>query len=70
MEVKEKEELLTTSNANTIEKDEEVKNAETFEIINDNENTNHSDVLKIFGILTLIFVLLLSITFFTSGTLL
>ena len=65
MEVKEKEELLNTSNANTIEKDEEVKNAETFTIINDNENTNHSDVLKIFGILTLIFVLLLSITFFT-----
>lgn len=65
MEVKEKEELLNTSNTNTIEKDEEVKNAETFTIINDNENTNHSDVLKIFGILTLIFVLLLSITFFS-----
>lgn len=65
MEVKEKEEILNTNNTNTIEKDEEVKNAETFEIINDNENTNHSDVLKIFGILTLIFVLLLSITFFT-----
>ena len=65
MEVKEKEEILSTNNTNTIEKDEEIKNAETFEIINDNENTNHSDVLKIFGILTLIFVLLLSITFFT-----
>ena len=64
MEVKEKEEILNTNNANTIKKDQEVKNAETFEIINDNENTNHSDVLKIFGILTLIFVLLLSITFF------
>ena len=65
MEVKEKEEILNTNNTNTIEKDNKVKNAETFEIINDNENTNHSDVLKIFGILTLIFVLLLSITFFT-----
>ena len=38
MEVKEKEEILNTNNANTIKKDEEVKNAETFEIINDNEN--------------------------------
>lgn len=65
MELKEKEELLETSNTDSIEKEEIVKNTETFEIINDNENTNHSDVLKIFGILTLIFVILLSITFFT-----
>lgn len=65
MEVKEKEELINTNTANTIEKDNEVKNPETFEIINDNESTKHSDVLTIFGILTLIFVILLSITFFT-----
>ena len=70
MELKEKEELLAKNNTNTIEKneeanDEEVKNAETFEIIEDNQTTNHSDILTIFGILTLVFVILLLVTFFT-----
>ena len=46
-------------------KNEEVENAETFKIINDYQTTNRSDVLTIFGILTLIFMLLLSITYFT-----
>ena len=62
-EVKEKQEEVVKEKEK--EKQEEVKNAETFKIINDNENINHSDVLKIFGILTLIFMLLLSITYFT-----
>ena len=76
MELKEKEEkeFLNSNTTDSIEqekeqkqeeKKEEVNNAETFKIINDYQTTNRSDVLTIFGILTLIFVILLSITYFT-----
>lgn len=64
MELKEKE-LLEENHQNLTAEDEKIKDAETFEVINNDQNTTHSDVLAIFGILTLIFAILLLITFLT-----
>lgn len=65
MEVKEKEELTNESNIVSTKEKENLKNTETFTIINDYQNTSRYDVLTIFGILTLIFIILLLITFVT-----
>ena len=64
MELKEKE-LLEENQQNLTAEDEKIKDAETFEVINNDQNATHSDVLAIFGILTLIFAILLLITFLT-----
>lgn len=65
MEVKEKEELTNESNIVSTKEKENLKNTETFTIINDYQNTSRYDTLTIFGILTLIFIILLLITFVT-----
>lgn len=75
MELKEKEIKDTTKiNIKTDETEKILENnttksdaekSETFKIVNDYQNPKHSDVLSIFGILTLIFVILLLITFCT-----
>lgn len=65
MEVKEKEDLTNENNVVLTDEKEELKPEESFTIINDYQNTNRSDVLTIFGILTFIFIIILLITFVT-----
>jgi len=65
MEVKEKEDLTNENNVVLTDEKEELQPEESFTIINDYQNTNRSDVLTIFGILTFIFIIILLITFVT-----
>lgn len=65
MEVKEKEELTYETNVISTDEKEELKTKESFTIINDYQNTNRSDILAIFSILTFIFIIILLITFVT-----
>ena len=61
MEIKEKEE-----EKEKIENVQNIEDPEKFKIVNSYQTTSsHSDVLAIFGILALIFILLLSIIYFT-----
>lgn len=63
MEIKEKEEIINTNNA---ESKETVKKEEIFTVVNDYQNNNsHSNILSIFGILILIFFVLVLIIYCT-----